>query len=166
MTPAQPYLLLLPFLFIGLMLNGCWVLIESIKADVCDEDELHTGLRREGTYWAVLMRSDKVAMALVTLLGAILLKWAGYVEGPRQTPEAMFNIRFMFVALQAGGLFAGGLLLLLAFPLTRARAAEIHAVLLERKALAAAPVDPAASEVDAGVLRPQSWGNPPAAAVP
>jgi GPH family glycoside/pentoside/hexuronide:cation symporter len=133
MTPAHPYLQLLPFLFIGLMLNGCWVLIESIMADVCDEDELRTGQRREGTYWSVLMWSDKVAMALVTFLGAVLLSWAGYVEGPEQTPETMFNIRLMFVVLQAGGLFAGGLLLLVAFPLTRARAADVRSQLAARK---------------------------------
>jgi Na+/melibiose symporter-like transporter len=75
-------------------------------------------------------------MAAVTFLGAMLLSWVGYVEGPSQTPETMFNIRLLFVSLQAGGLFLGGLVLLY-FPLTRAKAGEVRRILAERKAATA-----------------------------
>jgi GPH family glycoside/pentoside/hexuronide:cation symporter len=34
-------------------LLGCWLMIESMTADVCDDDELRSGRRREGMFSAM-----------------------------------------------------------------------------------------------------------------
>lgn len=47
-SKEYPYLQLISSALTGLGLQGCWMLFISMIGDVCEEDELQTGLRREG----------------------------------------------------------------------------------------------------------------------
>lgn len=51
--PSMPYINLIPGLIVGIGSSALWVLMASMLADVCDQDELQTGERREGTFSAV-----------------------------------------------------------------------------------------------------------------
>jgi hypothetical protein len=59
-------------------LQGCWLMISSMVADVCDEDELKTGLRREGMFGAVNGFALKAALSVTAMIGGILLTVTGF----------------------------------------------------------------------------------------
>ena len=59
-------------------LQGCWLMVSSMVADVCDEDELKTGLRREGMFGAVNGFALKAALSLTALIGGWLLVVSGF----------------------------------------------------------------------------------------
>ena len=60
-------------------------MVSSMVADVCDEDELKTGLRREGMFGAVNGFALKAALAVTALIGGLLLQFSGFdAEGVDQ----------------------------------------------------------------------------------
>ena len=124
-TPAMPYLQLVSMFVLGMSLSCCWLLIPSMVADVCDEDELKSGMRREGLYSAVSAFSQKAAIGFATLLSGYLLNATGYVPGPTQTPETVWLMRILYVGVQSGGLLLGALAFFY-YPLTHERAAEVR----------------------------------------
>jgi len=131
-TPAMPYLQLVSMFVLGISLSCCWLLIPSMVADVCDEDELKSGMRREGLYSAVSAFSQKAAIGLATLLSGYLLNATGYVPGPTQTPETIWLMRVLYVGVQSGGLLLGALAFFY-YPLTHQRAEEVRRLIDQRK---------------------------------
>lgn len=100
-SPETPYLLLISAPLVAFGTGSLFTLMGSMISDVCDDDELHTGQRREGTFGAIYWWMVKVGMALAALLGGILLKQSGFdVElGGDQTESALFYIRLFNVAI-------------------------------------------------------------------
>ncbi len=131
-TPTLPYLQLVTMLALGISLNGSWLIIPSMVADVCDEDELATGMRREGMYSAVTSFSQKFAMGLATLLSGYLLGATGYEPGPVQTPETVWMMRVFYVGVQSTGLLLAAIAFFF-YPLTHARAEEIRSQIESRR---------------------------------
>ena len=78
MDPRWPMAQLLTTIVACMGLQGCWLMVSSMVADVCDEDELKTGLRREGMFGAVNGFALKAALALTALIGGILLQFSGF----------------------------------------------------------------------------------------
>ena len=139
-TPESPYLLLAAYLPANLGLCACWLLNGSMMADVCDSDELATGRRREGMFSAVFSICYKGGIALGALFGSYLLQWAGArgetdatASVVHMTPEVVNHIRWAY-ALPPALCFVGAAFLMLRYPLTRARMAEIRRVLDTRQA--------------------------------
>ena len=119
-------------IFMGVGVQGCWLLFSSMLGDVCDDDELRTGLRQEGVYSAVNGFVNKCANALVILGAAFMLEFAGYVAGTDPSPEIAFRMKAVFIAVQIIGLSVG-LALMAYFPINRKRAEETRRILDERK---------------------------------
>jgi len=119
-------------IFTGAGVQGCWLLFSSIIGDVCDDDELRTGLRQEGVYSAVSGFVNKCAGALVILGAAFMLEFAGYVGGTDPTPEIALKMKTVFIVVQVVGLTAG-LALMAFFPIGRKRAEETRRILDDRK---------------------------------
>jgi Na+/melibiose symporter-like transporter len=93
------------------------VLATSIKADVIDYDELETGERKEGAYFATWNFAINLASAVAIAASGFLLPWAGYrPNAAEQAPQAIESIRLVASALPLG-LHAVALLLLLGFRL-------------------------------------------------
>jgi GPH family glycoside/pentoside/hexuronide:cation symporter len=137
MTPKMPYLQLVSSVVIGLGLQGCWLMVSSMVADVCDEDELRTGLRREGVYGAVTGFALKASLAVTALSGGIVLKMSGYdaVSAEKAGWVAMEVIRrleAMFIGIQCAALLAA-IVLFLFYPLTRQRAERTREILDQRR---------------------------------
>ena len=137
LDPARPYLQLVSAAFVGLGLQGCWMLFISMIGDVCEEDELATGMRREGIYSAVGGFSRKLAVAVAALGGGALLKLCGYdaavaesVGAPQDVVERM---KLWYILGQIAVLVLG-LILLRLYPITRERARETQRLLRERNA--------------------------------
>ena len=140
-NPSHPYWLLISSFVMGLGLQGCWLMISSMVGDVCDVDELETGLRREGVYGAVTGFAMKFAISLTALAGGILLVAAGFdskVAGyfGNISPDVLFKLKYYFIGLQALGLIIT-IIVFMFYPITRAKAEEIRRLLDERKTNAA-----------------------------
>ncbi|HSW10903.1 MAG TPA: MFS transporter [Bacillota bacterium] len=62
----------------GAGLAGLIVLVNILIADVCDEDELHTGTRREGMYFGINGLFIRLAISLQALVVTGMLHFGGY----------------------------------------------------------------------------------------
>ena len=131
-TPAMPYLQLLPAFLIYPGLNSVWLLSQSVIADICDIDELSSGRRREGMFGAAITLIFKLSMAIGPVLVGYMLAWSGYHEtAAAQMPETLWLMRLFYVAIPSICLLVAiGLTVLL--PISEARAREIRRQLDER----------------------------------
>ena len=119
-TPTHPYLQLIVPVLISSGSMCIFLLWGSSLADVCDLDELQTGLRREGMYGAVGAFTLKLGSAAVTSLSGIMLVAAGYAgSAAALTPEALVNMRNLYALVPATGLVVG-LVLTAFYPITEA----------------------------------------------
>ncbi len=117
--------------------QGCWLMIDSMTADVCDEDELISGRRREGMFSAVQGFARKMAVALTVLFGGYLLEFVGFDAAKAElaggvSPEVNQRMLLVLIFCQGGGLVLA-IIGFLFFPITRARAEETAAKLRARR---------------------------------
>jgi glycoside/pentoside/hexuronide:cation symporter, GPH family len=116
----------------------CFSLVNAMIADICDEDELATGIRREGTYFAVYNWWWKAAVSLATIVSGYLQRFTGFIEGTdTQSSATLFWLRFWEIGLPSL-LCLIGIALLVKYPLSEARAYETKTLLAERKPRAVA----------------------------
>ena len=98
--------------FIGMM-NGCGrMLAPSIQADVIDYDQLHTGERKEGSYFAAWSFLQKTAVALSVLGTGLALDASGFRPNVEQSESAQQTIRMLLSALPMLCIGAASLLFL------------------------------------------------------
>jgi len=121
----------------GLASAGADVLVPSIQADVIDWDELRTGQRKEGAYFAAWAFAAKGAGALSSMLVGFALAAIGFVPNAVQTPEAKQGLRLL-AALGPAICYAIGIALFLRFSLGAREHAEIQASLQQRRKIEAA----------------------------
>lgn len=113
-------------LFMGMATSGILVAREVMMGDVVDEDELKTGIRREGSYFGFMIMVEKLSLVVVGLFTAILLDLIiGYDPLLPDPPHMDIGIRGGMVVVI--GIFTAILLIFLKiYPLTKEKAAEIH----------------------------------------
>jgi GPH family glycoside/pentoside/hexuronide:cation symporter len=117
----------------GFAAAGTDVLFPSIQADAIDWDELETGERKEGAYFAAWAFASKGAGALASMLVGFALGTIGFVPNAAQTPEAKEGLRLL-AALGPAVLYAAGIALFLRFSLGEREHAAIQAALGARGA--------------------------------
>jgi GPH family glycoside/pentoside/hexuronide:cation symporter len=118
----------------GIGLGGRMVLGMAIVPDIIDDDEMRTRTRKDGAYFGMISLLRKLSRSLAMGLSGIGLGFFGYVSGvTQQSPEAVRGIKLMFcvVPAVASGIAA---IMLLWFPITRARHEETLEVLRRRHA--------------------------------
>lgn len=133
-TPSLPWLQFVSLLLLTPSVTAFWLLVDPIKADCADYDELCTGLRREGMYAAVANWIEKLSIAVFLVFSGLALDWSGFDAklGAAQPEHTMTTLRLLFSLVPAGA-FVIALLALQNFPLTDARMAEIRATLAARR---------------------------------
>ncbi len=137
-NPTAPYLTMIPTFCLSLGMVFAFSLVNAMIADICDEDELATDLRREGIYFAVYNWWWKVAVSIATVLSGYLQRLTGFVEGSTtQSDATLFWLRAWEIGLPPA-LCLVSVWLLARYPLTEQRAYEVKALLNQRKAAAAA----------------------------
>lgn len=108
----------------------------SMLADVADEHELDTGIRREGVLYAVRAFSNKATAAFGTLFGGILLSAIDFPENATRgsvPPETVWNLGL--IAGPATSVFSLlALLFYLRYSIDRQRHREIVEQLQDRRA--------------------------------
>lgn len=134
-NPHWPYLQLLSLMVMSPGLSCLWILTPSMVADICDEDELKTGIRREGMYGAVYSNVMKIGVSVGLLFVGVILNASGFdaALGAAQPEHALLIMRICFAAIPVSGLLLG-LLCISRYPITAARAAETRAALEARHA--------------------------------
>ena len=140
-SQAHPYLTLIPTFCLSLGMVFCFSLVGSMISDICDEDELATGIRREGIYWAVYNWWWKVGVSISTVLSGYLLRLTRFVEGAAtQSDSTMLWVRVWEIGLPPL-LCLIGAALLVKYPLTEQRAYEVKTLLEQRRAATAGSAD-------------------------
>ncbi len=133
MDPAHPeYQFVLPFFF-SLGIGSVYTVLPTMMADVTDVDELKHGYRREGMFGAVMAFLMKMTGALVPIAAGAVLVMAGFDPSLEyhQDPTTIFNMRLMYSFIPAIMLLFA-LLILVKYPLSRARVLAIKAELDRR----------------------------------
>jgi len=130
----HPWLSMLPGIPMNLGLQSCNLMFNSMTADICDEDELTTGLRREGAYVAVGALLNKVMMILMLGLAGFMPYLAGYTQmSVKPTLEQLHGMKWVLIGAQ--GFFVTIALTLMAFyPITRAQSEQTRRLLEQRAA--------------------------------
>ncbi len=105
----------------------------AMLPDVIELDELRTGQRREGVFYAFMTLLQKIGLALGLFFVGAALKWSGFLaENAVQPPSALLAIRG-FMGPFPLCLLICALVLCFFYPITRAVHEEILLKLLERK---------------------------------
>ncbi len=132
-SQKYPYLQLMVGILASPGLSCVWVLTSSMLADVCDLDELKTGLRREGMFGAAFSWLVKLGLAAVMALSGYIIAWSGFnSELAQQTVATVNFLRFFFAVVPL--VFLGiAIVLTFIFPITRERLVEVQAELESRR---------------------------------
>jgi glycoside/pentoside/hexuronide:cation symporter, GPH family len=72
-NPDYPYLILIPTILLSAGMLFFFTLGSSMVGDICDEDELKTGNRSEGSYYAVFWWFIKMGTALASFVAGALI---------------------------------------------------------------------------------------------
>ncbi len=121
-----------------LMCGPMWVavkiMLSSMMADICDEDELKHGQRREGMYGAVFSWMEKLVVSIAVSGAGFALAFAGFNPdlGGDQAAETFLKIRLFLAGAPALAAFLA-IVALIFYPITAKRAAETRRVLEERR---------------------------------
>ena len=135
LRPDFPELQYISAAIIGCSLQGCWLMVNSMIADICDEDEFLTGFRREGFYAAVFSLSKKISFGFSSvLIGGMLWLFGFDAQLANQgtlDPQVPVRMFYAFILLPFLTPLAGAWILR-TFPLTRDRMEEIQIALEKR----------------------------------
>ena len=134
LNPDHPWLYLVTPFFFSVGIAAVYTILPSLMADVTDVDELENGVRREGMFGAVMAFLSKALSSLQPTVAAIVLLASGFnaTLGADQPPEVFFLMRVL-ASVIPGCLLLLALVVLIRYPLTRERMAEIKEILARRK---------------------------------
>lgn len=133
-SPRHPWLIFIDPVFCGPIWIAVNVLMASMLADICDEDELVSGQRREGMFGAIFSWVQKMAVSLSFLGTGLTLQLSGFAQklGGHQSSGTFTTMRLFLV----GSASVTALLAIVAlrfYPLTAERAAETRRLLEARR---------------------------------
>ena len=114
--------------------RGCRnVIAPSVTSDVVDWDELETGERKEGGYFAAFSFMQKSAAGITIMITGFALQLSGYVPNAAQGEAVQLTIRSLY-ALFPLSCYCIGALLFTRFSLNEEAHAAVKAALTERRA--------------------------------
>jgi len=132
MSPVLPWLIVIVWMLNQFGAQSSNMMYESMMADVCDEDELKTGERREGSYAAAKNSLYKMVEVAVLILSGLMPSLAGYVDtSVPPTMEQLEKMKFLLCSTDVAGI-ASALIFLCFYPLSRSRCKDIRRQLDER----------------------------------
>ncbi|HEY9881418.1 MAG TPA: MFS transporter [Leptolyngbyaceae cyanobacterium] len=133
LQPGQTGVLYLLCILASFGVATAYVVPWAMLPDVIELDELQTGQRREGIFYAFMTLLQKVGLAGGLFLVGAALQASGFVAANTEQPEsALTAIRF-FMGPVPMLLLIGSLVLTWFYPITREIHAEVLLKLAERK---------------------------------
>ena len=88
-NPQLPYLILIPTVLLSAGMLMFFTLGSSMVGDICDEDELNTGTRSEGTYYSVFWWFIKMGTAFASFVTGALLVFTSFDEKQNVTVDTL-----------------------------------------------------------------------------
>jgi GPH family glycoside/pentoside/hexuronide:cation symporter len=79
-NPDHPYLIVIPTMLLSAGMLFFFTLGSSMVGDICDEDELKTGKRSEGSYYAIFWWFIKMGTALASFVAGALIVLTAFDE--------------------------------------------------------------------------------------
>lgn len=137
LQPGQIVLMFALTILAGFGVSVAYLIPWSMVPDIIELDELETGKRREGIFYAFMVLLQKFGLAFGLFLVGIALESAGFIERipgepiPVQPESALLAIRIAIAPLPAVILIIG-LVLAYFYPITREVHAEIRLKLQEK----------------------------------
>jgi GPH family glycoside/pentoside/hexuronide:cation symporter len=118
----------------GVGVSAVHVLTWAMIPDAVEVDELETGARHEGMFYALVTLFRKVSVSIAIPLALVLLDNSGFISNTSTQPNSAINtIRFLMGPLPSIFLFCG-IIFAIFYPLSRDRHAEVKAKIAVRKA--------------------------------
>ncbi len=133
-TPEHPWLMVVVSLTMAPGMSGVWLLTQSMLGEICDQDELESGTRREGMFAALYGWTQKTAVSLSFIGSGLILVATGFdvALGSEQKPESLLRMRLAFsVAPFLAAVL--GFYIIAKFQITEAEAIETRRQLEENK---------------------------------
>ena len=72
-NPTYPYLIIIPTILLSIGMLFFFTLGSSMVGDICDEDELKTGYRAEGSFYSIFWWFIKMGTALASFVAGLLI---------------------------------------------------------------------------------------------
>jgi GPH family glycoside/pentoside/hexuronide:cation symporter len=102
------FMFVIALALLGVGMAGVILLPQTLYADVIDEDEINTGVRREGMYQGIRAFIVKGSVTLSYVTMAIVLQFSGFQAGAATQPEsALLGIRLLIGLIPAVVMFIG-----------------------------------------------------------
>lgn len=138
--PKSESVWLIPILFSLSAIGSTFLIVQStlyfsMSADVIEENEVRTGRRNEGVFFAANIFVRKCATGLGVLLTSTLITLVGFPEKaiPGTVPESVINQLVQFFIISFLILNLVSIACVLAFKITRSRHAENLAIIESRR---------------------------------
>jgi glucuronide carrier protein len=142
LPPSTPLLSVVGFFLLGLGMGGVNTLMWALEADTVEYGEWKTGIRTEGTTYALFSFTRKMGQALGGAAGAYALTLVAFnsaaaKSGEAQTPEAIDGVQTA-TGLLTGGFMVLSMVIMWLYPLTDQMFRELVAEIAARRAARAA----------------------------
>lgn len=79
-SPAYPYLVIIPTILLSAGMLFFFTLSSAMLGDICDEDDLKTGKRNEGSYYSVFWWFIKMGTAIASFVTGMLILFTQFDE--------------------------------------------------------------------------------------
>jgi len=79
-NPVYPYLIIIPTMLLSTGMLFFFTLGSSMVGDICDEDDLKTGNRSEGSYYSIFWWFIKMGTALASFVAGLLIVFTQFDE--------------------------------------------------------------------------------------
>ncbi|HSM82877.1 MAG TPA: MFS transporter [Nodosilinea sp.] len=130
--PGQVAALYLLCVVISFGVATAYVVPWAMLPDVIELDELNTGQRREGIFYAFMTLLQKVGLALGLFLVSLALQFSGFISEATQQPESALLAIRIFIGPVPMVLLVLSMLLTRFYPITRQKHQEMLLLLAER----------------------------------
>lgn len=119
--------------FIGIGLSGILLIWDVIISDIIDEDELRSGVRREGMYFGMNSLVVRFAIAMQAATIGLVLTFSGYQPALSLQPDlTILGFRLLIAGIPVLGL-AAAFMIMRMYPLFGERLAEVEAEIRKRR---------------------------------
>lgn len=134
MTPAHPWLQIIPGFFESSAISAIWLFLPSMKADTADYDELKTMRRREGALNAFYSWFIKAALTCSMGLGGWVLEFSGFdVKLAHEQPASVLHTMLALYVILPVVIWGIALIFVWRYPLNRAEMSAIRQALEGRR---------------------------------
>jgi len=103
-NPQNPWLMFIPLPLFAFGIGSLFTMMMSMTADVCDLNELKTGMRREGVFGAIYWWMVKFGFAIAGLLSGLILSIVGFDQDVnQQTTETLEALKLAYILVPMTG---------------------------------------------------------------